>query len=106
MYIHTYLPITAHGAPSAQTAPRLKVFNLLHEGGCKLSGSGGTKILSFSESEILSLVQTLRIINTIIVMMLIKIICRPRDQHDLNLKDKMLLSIKEIFLSIIIENDH
>lgn len=45
----TYLPMTAHGAPSAQTAPRLKVLNLLHDGGCTLSGSGGTRDSSLCE---------------------------------------------------------
>lgn len=36
----------AHGAASAQTAPRLKIFNLLHDGGNSISGSGGTSSFS------------------------------------------------------------
>ena len=31
----------AQGGPSAQIAPRLKVLNLLHDGGGGFSGSGG-----------------------------------------------------------------
>jgi len=58
--IHTYLPISAHGAPSAQTVPRLKVFNLLHDGGWKFSGSGGVKNSSSPESVVLLLAYTLK----------------------------------------------
>lgn len=94
MFWHTYLPITAHGAPSAQTAPRLKVLNLLHDGGWKLSGSGGTRNSSFREFDVLLRAYALRpmimaIINAAITAPIVITRCtRKRDLERSN--DKVL----------------
>lgn len=44
IFLSTYLPISAHGGPSAQTAAFLNLCNVDAEGGSDLMGFGGDKI--------------------------------------------------------------
>lgn len=46
----TYLPISAHIAPSAQTAAFLKTLNFDGEGGSSFIGLGGSSFLLFENS--------------------------------------------------------